>query len=352
MITFFAQSGLYPLMALYFHKISLISVVSNIILVPLSAVLMGMGFLISFTSFALPGFCRIFIFVTDFLLGAFQFLVEFFAGLPLAAVWTSPLGWGACAAYYLMLFVLWHFPDRSFSGRIFKPLAAACVLILALSYALPKKGEAVFFAKGRAKCVLLRTAGGKGMLVNAGIDGTSLAHAVLESKTGGLEAVILSSLEESSWKGIEELSKIIRIRMVCLPFGYVDPGLGKTLSRLGEKGCVIKRMWAGESIVSGKWSIAARWPLYRAFTSRPALPPQGGKINVGGGSWRKKGYSGLAGYDGLSWVLSGPGMVLETGAGASFARLRSGAAEFDIITRRGKIQRISFSKRGVYAQNN
>jgi len=267
MITFFAQSGLYPLMALYFHRISLISVVSNIILVPLSAVLMGMGFLISFTSFALPWLCRIFVFATDFLLGAFQFLVEFFAELPMAAIWASPLGWGTCVAYYLMLFVLWHFPDRGFRGRIFKPLAAACVLILALSYALPKKGEAVFFAKGRAKCVLLRTAGGKGMLVNAGIDGTSLAHAVLESKTGGLDAVILSSFEESSWKGIEELSKIIRIKMICLPFGPVDPGLGKTLRRLEGKGCVIKRMWAGESIVNGKWSSAARWPLMRRRAS-------------------------------------------------------------------------------------
>ena len=49
-VSFFAQAGLYPLMAWYFHKISLMSLVSNIALVPGSGVIMGLGFLLVFSS--------------------------------------------------------------------------------------------------------------------------------------------------------------------------------------------------------------------------------------------------------------------------------------------------------------
>ena len=50
LISFFAQLFLYPILAQYFHKISAVSLLSNVILVPASGLAMALGFLMALFS--------------------------------------------------------------------------------------------------------------------------------------------------------------------------------------------------------------------------------------------------------------------------------------------------------------
>jgi competence protein ComEC len=78
LVSFFAQAGLYPLMALYFHKVSLVSIVSNVLLVPASGVIMGLGFATLLVSAPAKLFSAVKA-LTGFVLAAFIWLIKWFA---------------------------------------------------------------------------------------------------------------------------------------------------------------------------------------------------------------------------------------------------------------------------------
>jgi len=60
-----AQAGVYPIIAYYFNKVSLVSFIANILAVPLSGIIVGLGFLISFLGLVsiplamIPGFLNV-----------------------------------------------------------------------------------------------------------------------------------------------------------------------------------------------------------------------------------------------------------------------------------------------------
>ncbi len=128
-VSFFAQLCLYPLLAVYFHRVSMVSLLSNLVLVPASGVAMGLGFGLAlsggmvFMALAWTG---------GVFMAAFLWLVRFFAGLPFAAVSVpepSPLAVGGALA--LALTVL-HAPLLGFRRpRFYAAGAAAAALFLA-----------------------------------------------------------------------------------------------------------------------------------------------------------------------------------------------------------------------------
>ena len=347
LVTFFAQSGLYPLLALYFHRISLVSLVSNIILVPYATLLMCAGCLSSFIyafSGWVPQFSAACINTTNFLISGFRFAVEFFAGLPYAAVWVVSPGAGMYIAYYSAVFILWHFPDKNFRKKIIAPLAMLAVSGLVMEYSIPPQGNIFLFSKGRSRCILVKTPEDRCFLFNAGIDGAVLANAVLGCGTRRIEALVLSDLMPDSWRGIGGLAGVIDIRAIFMPYGAAGAKLRDGAEGIIKKGAVIKAFWPGESLAAAEYKINADWPLWKGY---------------GGISRRDKGYSGWPGHDGLSWRLSGRLFSLETGADIYSAvfNLKNGRGdsapfEFDIISRDGAVKSLSFSKEAVYAQKN
>ena len=109
LVSFFAQAGLYPLMALYFHKISLISIVSNVLLVPASGIIMGLGFVTLLSSWSGVLFPAVKA-LTGSAAGAFIWLVKAFAAFKYSSIPVSPPSGFTLAAYFIFVFVLLHAP--------------------------------------------------------------------------------------------------------------------------------------------------------------------------------------------------------------------------------------------------
>ncbi|MFH1619948.1 MAG: ComEC/Rec2 family competence protein [bacterium] len=326
MVSFFAQSALYPVMAFYFHRISAVSLVSNLFLVPLSAVLMGLGFLTALTGGLSLPFHPVSVSVTALALELFQRLVEFFARLPLSGVSVPPPGFGTLAAYYCAAGLVWHLPDRRFIGKIWKPALGTALLAVLLQHALPGRSRGWVFSRNGSSSILLATASGKRVLLNAGMDGAALASAVLNSGSRSLDILLLSSSGMENWNGMDELSGRIRIKKVAVPPGPVAPGLRAGLDRMKSGGSQILNPWPGEPALSGNPSATLSWPAEKG---------RGGRIR------RICGYSGLGGF---SWIIESDGRKMETGADASFLLMeREGEkGEFDIISHDGKLREISF----------
>ena len=293
LVSFFAQLCLYPVLAVYFHKISLVSLLSNMILVPASGVAMGIGFLLALSGGwlfrALAYGAGLFM---EFFIGA----VRFFAGLPFASVSVpepSPVFVGGAL---VAAFALLHAPLFGFrSARLYASAAVGLLLMGAGHLPRPAgaggaKYGAQLFGDSNTSSALVRAPGGL-YLVNPGLNGRKLADAVLTSGARSLEAVLLTSLEEKNYSGLEELSRSVGVKNIFLPYGPQPRELSALLKRLLPGGAV--RLWPGEAAAG----VRAGWGAGRGYTGvGDVLDWEIGELRVGGGGARaaRRGPGGVA----------------------------------------------------------
>ncbi|PIU17839.1 MAG: hypothetical protein COT18_11900, partial [Elusimicrobia bacterium CG08_land_8_20_14_0_20_59_10] len=246
MVSLFAQLGLYPLLALYFHKISLISPVSNMLLVPASGAAMALGFLL--TLFSGAGFLfKPLAFACGVFMGLFLKTVRVFAGLPFSAVYVAEPSLWFTAGFFVLAFALLHAPLLGFrKPRLYAALAAGLVIMAGSFPRAPAPPAAVeLFGDSNTHSVFLRDASGGLYMVNPGLNGKKLSDAVLAGGGKTVEAVLLTSLEEKNFSGLEKLAAAVRIRSVLLPYGPRPGSLTRLLSALEKKGCEVRAVWPG-----------------------------------------------------------------------------------------------------------
>ncbi|MBI4051056.1 MAG: ComEC/Rec2 family competence protein [Elusimicrobia bacterium] len=131
-----AQTALFPILANTFNRISLVAIFSNVVLVPLTGILMGLGFLVFLLSFLSWGFLFAGgVWVTGIFLGCMEAAVKFFAGMRWSSIGVPPMGLGWALAYYGGVASLWVFPSPALRkgflvwGAVSSCIAFALVLI-------------------------------------------------------------------------------------------------------------------------------------------------------------------------------------------------------------------------------
>ena len=288
-VSFFAQAGLYPLMAYYFHKISLVSLISNILLVPASGVIMGLGFLMVFSS-KISVLYGLFSFITQRALDLFILVVRFFAGFGFSAARVSePSVWSA-AAFFVLVFIFLHAPLFNFKKRPVWALFSAAMLLFGCGKFFSARSGIFLFSDATRACFMLKAAGGGGLfMVNAGLNGSKLSNAALSAGERELKAVFLPSLEEKDSSGLHELSGLIRVRRLLLPYGPLPDGLNAEVQKLSKEGTEIIKFWPGDGVVLDGVKVSADWPCYA----------RGGK-KAGGAP----GYTGLTEESRLSFIFN------------------------------------------------
>ena len=272
LISFFAQLFLYPILAQYFHKISAVSLLSNVILVPASGLAMALGFLMALFSGA--GFVfRFFCWAGAVFMDAFIRAVKFFAGLPFSSFSIAePSVWGV-AGFYILAFAFLHAPLIGFKS---KRLYAGVLLGLAVMSAGPLKQalaggtrncQAALFGDSNTSCALVRLPDGALFLVNPGLSGKTLAAAVFAGGARRLEGVAFTSLEEKNYSGLADLSRTVGISRVMLPYGPAPAALRGLLAEMKKSGTLIDKVWPGEAVSNLK--ITSRWAgNSRGYTGR------------------------------------------------------------------------------------
>ncbi|OGS08590.1 MAG: hypothetical protein A2270_01995 [Elusimicrobia bacterium RIFOXYA12_FULL_51_18] len=298
LVSFFAQAGLYPLMALYFHKVSLISILSNVILVPASGVIMGLGFATLLISWP----ARLFLImktVTGFGLAVFIRLIKWFAAFKYASVPVSPPSALMLAAFFFFVFVLLHAPLLGFRRRRLYVLAAVPLFILSAAGFLPEKNLVSAFSDSDTRSVLIRHASSGLFLVNPGISGRKLANSVLHYGFRELEAVFISTPARRDWSGLEELARLIKIKKVVLPYGVRPPELEAALVRISAAGVPVEHVWPRDELLFGQLEVRPDWAVSRDLR------------------FKTVGYTGRGPWEGLDWRLKAHGFEVAVLGGGS-----------------------------------
>jgi competence protein ComEC len=103
-ITIAAQLAVIPLLSLYFHQVSLIGFVANLVLVPFSGVLLVVAGAFSLLGTAGGELTQAMAVPLSLVSGIFIALTRFFAGFPCAVTYLPSFSWWMVLVYYLLLF--------------------------------------------------------------------------------------------------------------------------------------------------------------------------------------------------------------------------------------------------------
>jgi len=238
-----AQLALLPIFTNYFYKISFSAVFSNLFLVPLSAVLMGGGFLLWLASFASFIFVPI-LFVMKFLLFCFEYLVNFFAALPFSNITAYALKPTAIIAFYILLFYLLNLPLFKKKLKSFCIVFALALLVFCSGFFI--KQQEVTVLKGRYNLNVILREGKQTKMIGASISGSTARKALLALGTKEIDCLFINSLSKSYFYMLKDFD--LKIKNIYLPYGEipaeVEPILKDTKAQImpifqGQNYCAV-----------------------------------------------------------------------------------------------------------------
>ena len=214
-VTLSAQLGVWPIIAYHFNVFSLVSMIANLLLVPLSGLIVLMGFTLMAGASMIPPM--------GILLGPpvklLCFLLvrgnEVLAAIPWAFVRVVSPSFLFLACYYLALWIL--SPEKP--GWVRRPFAwcgvmvAVLLLVAILIPLLDNDLEVVFLDVGQGDCIYIKTPDEKHILIDGG--GRAASHAgsfdigedvvvpfLLKNGVGRLDLVVMSHAHDDHIGGL------------------------------------------------------------------------------------------------------------------------------------------------------
>lgn len=265
LISLAAQLALIPVFTNYFYRLSFAAVFSNILLVPLSGVLMAGGFLLWAVSFIPLGFLSgALVFILTKLLLLFKFLVEFFANTPISHISAGALNIWAIIFYYAALFCLLNLPSFSKKGR---QICCLLILIFAAAFTLNinAKKENIIVLEGKYNGTILFNTKDGLCAVGAGVSPQTLKDAVLANGGAKIKCLFLSGLSKSAAYALNDVEDIT-IEKIFVPYGSLDD----ILPLLEKAKAEVKMIRSGEeycSVTAGRaWFLTKEGNISESFS--------------------------------------------------------------------------------------
>jgi competence protein ComEC len=222
-ISLSAQIILTPFLLWIFHRAPIYSVWANLIASPALAIALPLTLISSAISSLFPDLAYITvqpaIVLTDFITG----IAKLFANLPYSSLGISSFSsFQFVASALLSITLLWIFARAGRSSiKVSAAIMAALIVCLAISGftgSASDELEVTFLNVGRGDCALIRTPGGKSVLVDTGPKypyfdaGESIALPFLRYvNVDNLEAVVISHMQSDHIGGLESVSKAASI---------------------------------------------------------------------------------------------------------------------------------------------
>lgn len=259
--TIAAQAGVLPVTAVYFNKVSLVSLASNLLVVPLLEIITILGMAMAALGHIYIGFARVIGYVNCVLLSFVLYVTEKSSGFSFSTVKIATPGILLIILYYLALwFFLLYKPVHNIRIRpAFCGIAAALfAVILSVIVFTPGKLEIVFLDVGEGDCAFIKTSTGCSVLIDgggkAGTEGDRIGEAVvvpflLDKGIVKLDAVIATHGHDDHIKGLEAVLREIGVKKIIIPDLKQLDEFGDLLKIAEKKGTQIKKCSAGDEVL-------------------------------------------------------------------------------------------------------
>jgi len=228
--TIAAQAGILPVIVKYFSKLSVISVLSNLFVVPLTGAAMVFGFVVVIL-YSINHMIAVYAgFVLQAILHIILVIADTFASIPWAEIHAHHWRLSWCALYYAFLIISGVY-GMAFFIRYRKGVAAAALAIgavLVIQSFIPGSIKLVFIDVGQGDSALIRSPEGHYMLIDGGgsyneketgYTGRQVLMPVLMHEgVSRIDHVIVSHAHTDHMSGVLTLIGLFPVKSVGLPY--------------------------------------------------------------------------------------------------------------------------------------
>lgn len=254
-----AQVLVWPFVGYYFHKISIIGFVSNLILVPLVSIVLILGLVGGMAGLVLPWTGSIIIKLAGILLLIVEKLVYVSSALPGATLVIPAIPGIFFVIYFALLaFLFYIFPSYK-DGRYGYIIAGLLIVALFLTL-MPKNAdlEVTFIDVGQGDAILIKTRKGKTVLIDGGgtpgyysddFDiGRDVVKPFLYSKgTTKINVAVFSHFDDDHAQGLLSILKDMKVDTVIYGQKSDSEIYKEMLSITENKGIKTLQLWSKDS---------------------------------------------------------------------------------------------------------
>lgn len=230
-----AQLGVAPLLVLYFGRLSLVSILANVVVGPAITPATILGIVMAAAGAISVALAKAIAYPAHFCLAYILMAAKYFAGWPLASIALSPIDWRHVVAYYLLLGLLYYplkrmkgsnlrevFPRRRLAGTITAILMIAIAIICLFGSqilkARPPAGlRAVFFDVGQGDAALVQAEDGAAILIDGGPEADSAISALRSYGVAGIDLMVVSHPHSDHINGLLTVANDYAIKQAVLP---------------------------------------------------------------------------------------------------------------------------------------
>lgn len=259
--TLAAQAGVLPITLIHFNKISLISVIPNILAAPLLEIITILGAIMAIVGQFTIVLSRLIGYLNNIFLTALLYITKWSSSVPYASVTTITPSLTIAVLYYTAVwFLLWYKPLKGLRLNI-RHVSVALSLAAALcltSSIKPVNIEIVFLDVGQGDSAFIRTYTGKTVLIDGGgssnpaiasrVGELTVVPFLLDYGTGSLDAVIATHAHADHTQGLIDVLDTIKVRRLIIPSLADESCFSALLGKAGEKGIPVSRCSRGEII--------------------------------------------------------------------------------------------------------
>jgi len=273
-----AWIGIFPLSAYFFSKVSIISIVSNIFIIPLTGIAVILGFVTFFIGLASISFAGIIANINYLVLNLITLIAKSFSLIPFAFVYVAQPSIMVIILYYLTVFFMVEiFYKKTLSQKIKKKAAlivlSVALLIIIVQVFYPVDNLKVNFINvGQGDCILIEAPNKINILIDGGgtpqsdFDvGSKIVIPYLRRKgVNEIDLLILTHPHLDHLEGLLPVLKEFKVDMV------LDSGLNcdsseykEFISLIIKKGIPYHKAKAGDNFIfSNNLEIFLLNPLY------------------------------------------------------------------------------------------
>lgn len=250
-----------PLTASLFHMVSPAGFLANVVLAPLSVLILWCGYLLLIVGLAVPPLAVLFGWAFDFGLRGLLWIVTETANSPLGSfpVAGPPAWW--MVGFYLAIFGVLVTHGRDLFGKLaLRSLAAWSVLGLGVGLipaSRPAGLSATFLSVGHGVAVLVETPNGKTLLYDAGqLQDAGRAEQIVEAALWergrtSIDALVMSHADVDHFNAVPGLAEEGLLRTVLLHPTFLDfdqVPVQTVCDRCAAQGVPIRFLWRGDRV--------------------------------------------------------------------------------------------------------
>lgn len=256
-----AQIGVLPITLYYFNALSFVSILANILAVPITGIITILGFIAALLGLLSLHLSQFISGLNFYLLHFILFIVRYLSGLKWAVIYVATPRLWQILAYYVIAILLIK------GGKLFKfkyNFACICVSVVMIigptahNYLFPAGNmEVTFVDVGQGDCALVKTPEGKNILIDSGgnsgfdVGDSIVVPFLLDKGVTNLDMVILSHAHADHILGCMAILDKIQVERLVANCSYETEQLKDIIELARQKGVAIFDFMSGDTVKLG-----------------------------------------------------------------------------------------------------